>query len=39
VLDAGGCSLEATTVLDLTADAPVLVRRGRGDPVRLGLAF
>jgi len=39
VLDAGACSLEATTVLDLTADAPVLVRRGRGDPVWLGLAF
>jgi len=37
VLDAGACSLEATTVLDLTADVPMLVRRGRGDPARLGL--
>lgn len=38
VLDAGACSLEPTTVLDLTAGAPVVVRRGRGDPAQLGLA-
>jgi len=37
VLDAGACPLAPTTVLDLTADEPVLVRRGRGDPARLGL--
>jgi tRNA threonylcarbamoyl adenosine modification protein (Sua5/YciO/YrdC/YwlC family) len=32
VLDAGTCGLEPTTVVDLAADPPVLVRRGRGDP-------
>ncbi len=38
VIDAGGCSLEPTTVIDLTGDMPVLVRRGRGDPAALGLS-
>ena len=37
VVDAGACPLQPTTVLDLTGDEPVLVRRGRGDPARLGL--
>ena len=37
VIDAGACSLEPTTVLDLTAGEPVVVRRGRGDPAQLGL--
>lgn len=37
VLDAGACPMEPTTVIDLTADEPVLVRRGRGDPAALGL--
>ena len=32
VLDAGNCGVEPTTVVDLSAEAPVLVRRGRGDP-------
>ena len=38
VIDAGGCSLEPTTVIDLTGEMPVLVRRGRGDPATLGLS-
>jgi tRNA threonylcarbamoyl adenosine modification protein (Sua5/YciO/YrdC/YwlC family) len=37
VLDAGACPAQATTVIDLSADAPVLVRQGRGDPRSLGL--
>ena len=31
VLDGGNCGLEPTTVIDLVGDAPVIVRRGRGD--------
>jgi tRNA threonylcarbamoyl adenosine modification protein (Sua5/YciO/YrdC/YwlC family) len=38
VVDAGACPMQPTTVIDLTGDAPVLVRVGRGDPARLGLA-
>ena len=37
VVDAGACPREPTTVIDLTDDEPVLVRRGRGDPALLGL--
>ena len=37
VVDAGACPLQPTTVLDLTGEEPVLLRRGRGDPARLGL--
>jgi len=32
VLDGGDCGIEPTTVIDLAADVPVVVRRGRGDP-------
>jgi tRNA threonylcarbamoyl adenosine modification protein (Sua5/YciO/YrdC/YwlC family) len=39
VVDAGACPAEHTTVIDLTGDEPQLVRRGRGDPARLGLAL
>jgi len=39
VLDSGACAREATTILDLTAAEPVLVRRGRGDPAQLGLSL
>lgn len=38
VIDAGACSLEPTTVVDLSEETPVLVRRGRGDPALLGLS-
>lgn len=31
VLDGGAVGLEPTTVIDLTGDTPVLVRRGKGD--------
>jgi len=37
VLDAGACSLQPTTVVDLTSGAPVLVRQGGGDAATLGL--
>ncbi len=37
VVDAGACPMQPTTVVDLTGDEPVLVRRGRGDPARLGV--
>jgi len=37
VIDAGACPLAPTTVLDLTVDPPQVLRRGRGDPARLGL--
>jgi len=32
VLDGGHCGLEPTTVIDLTAEIPAIVRKGRGDP-------
>ncbi len=32
VIDGGSCSLEPTTVVDLTGDMPEVTRRGRGDP-------
>lgn len=32
VLDGGNCGLEPTTVIDLAADSPAIVRKGRGDP-------
>ena len=37
VIDAGACPMQATTVIDLTGDQPLLVRQGRGDLARLGL--
>jgi tRNA threonylcarbamoyl adenosine modification protein (Sua5/YciO/YrdC/YwlC family) len=37
VVDAGACPMQPTTVVDLTGDAPALVRAGRGDPNLLGL--
>jgi tRNA threonylcarbamoyl adenosine modification protein (Sua5/YciO/YrdC/YwlC family) len=36
VLDGGDCGLEPTTVVDLTGDAPVVLREGKGDVTRLG---
>ena len=37
IIDGGACSMEPTTVIDLTGDEPVLVRHGRGDPAVFGL--
>jgi tRNA threonylcarbamoyl adenosine modification protein (Sua5/YciO/YrdC/YwlC family) len=37
ILDAGSCGLEPTTVVDLTAVAPVVVRKGKGALAVLGL--
>jgi tRNA threonylcarbamoyl adenosine modification protein (Sua5/YciO/YrdC/YwlC family) len=36
VIDGGACSLEPTTVLDLTGEEPVLIRQGRGDAAPFG---
>jgi tRNA A37 threonylcarbamoyladenosine synthetase subunit TsaC/SUA5/YrdC len=30
VIDSGPCSLEPTTVIDLSSDQPALIRQGRG---------
>ena len=38
IIDSGACHLEPTTVVDLATDPPRIVRLGRGDPARLGLA-
>ena len=37
VIDAGACSLEPTTVVDMTGDSPEVLRQGQGDPALLGL--
>lgn len=37
VIDGGAVGLEQTTVLDLTSDTPVLLRRGRGGIAHFGL--
>ncbi len=36
VIDGGSCSLEPTTVVDLTGDVPEVTRHGRGDPSLFG---
>lgn len=36
VIDGGPCGFEPTTVVDLSGDAPRLLRTGRGDPVPFG---
>ena len=38
VIDAGPCPAEPTTVVDLAVIPPLVVRRGAGDPARLGIA-
>jgi tRNA threonylcarbamoyl adenosine modification protein (Sua5/YciO/YrdC/YwlC family) len=38
ILDGGTVGQEATTVLDLTTDTPVLLRRGKGEVAHLGIA-
>ncbi len=35
VMEGGNCGYEPTTVLDLTEDAPRLIRKGKGDVTRL----
>lgn len=37
IIDAGACSLEPTTVVDLARDPPVVTRLGRGNAAELGL--
>ena len=37
VIDAGACSLQPTTVIDMSGDTPVVLRLGQGDPALLGL--
>ena len=37
VVDAGACPMAPTTVIDLSQEAPLLVRQGRGELARLGL--
>ncbi|HEY0285389.1 MAG TPA: L-threonylcarbamoyladenylate synthase [Vicinamibacterales bacterium] len=32
VIDAGNCGLEPSTIVDLSGDAPILLRAGKGDP-------
>jgi len=39
IIDAGPCAAEPTTVIDLAEPPPKLIRHGRGDPARLGLAL
>lgn len=38
VIDGGACPSQPTTVVDLTAETPELIRLGGGDPAPLGLA-
>jgi tRNA threonylcarbamoyl adenosine modification protein (Sua5/YciO/YrdC/YwlC family) len=37
IIDGGACSLEPTTVIDLTEEEPVLIRKGRGEVAVFGL--
>jgi tRNA A37 threonylcarbamoyladenosine synthetase subunit TsaC/SUA5/YrdC len=37
VIDAGACSLQPTTVIDMSGDEPEVLRLGQGDPALLGL--
>ena len=38
VLDGGSCGVEMTTVVDLTGDLPVVVRRGKGSTAPFGVS-
>ena len=38
IVDAGPCAASPTTVVDLAQTPPVIIRRGRGDPARLGIS-
>ena len=37
VLDTGSCGVAMTTVVDLTEDVPLIVRKGKGDPSIFGI--
>jgi tRNA threonylcarbamoyl adenosine modification protein (Sua5/YciO/YrdC/YwlC family) len=37
IIDGGACSMEPTTVIDLTTETPLLVRQGRGNAAVFGL--
>lgn len=37
ILDCGPCGVEPTTVIDMTAETPVLIRNGKGDLAPFGL--
>lgn len=37
ILDCGPCGVEPTTVIDMTAEAPVLIRHGKGELAPFGL--
>jgi len=37
VIDAGACSMEMTTVIDLTGESPLLIRAGKGSLAPFGL--
>ena len=39
VVDAGACTMQPTTVIDLTSAEPTLIRQGCGDAQRLGLSL
>jgi tRNA threonylcarbamoyl adenosine modification protein (Sua5/YciO/YrdC/YwlC family) len=38
ILDGGACGVEPTTIIDLSDDEPILVRRGKGDASIFGFA-
>lgn len=38
IIDAGSCGVDMTTVIDLTGEAPELVRAGRGSLIPFGMA-
>jgi len=38
ILDAGSCGIVPTTVIDMTGDTPVVLRRGKGKPELFGTA-
>jgi len=38
ILDGGPCDLEMTTVIDLTDDAPAVLREGKGSVAQLGIS-
>ena len=38
MIDAGACTAEPTTVVDLAVEPPVVLRLGAGEPARLGMS-